>query len=79
MIAFAVANELPIDSWMARLINGLEVPDPSLSGNGVQGCGAGYDGVRWNGMSKMFMVLQPHEYMALALYISAFRRARVRR
>jgi hypothetical protein len=72
MNALAAANVLSIDSWMARFIDGLEVPDPSLSGNGFQGCGAGYDGIRWNGMLNMFMVLQPHtslEYMALALYI----------
>jgi hypothetical protein len=46
-----VADEVPTDPWMARFVNGVEIPDPGAGENGVQGCGARYDGVWWHGQS----------------------------
>jgi hypothetical protein len=43
---------LSSDTRMARLIHGMEIPDSGLGGYGVQGCGAGYDGIWRHGESS---------------------------
>lgn len=49
-----LTSMIVLDPWVAGLVDGVEVSDPRAGGDGVQGCGAGYDGVWGDGKSKFF-------------------------